>query len=321
MVDQILPSAETTGSSAAANSPAYSAQQLADIYMRCRGDFVGMDMEDATQGWNDNFLFDFLFYIGDPEQIDLAIEWINIAWVEKHHMFDTYDDVKDCQLTMQGFEFTNRLKDIRNMAIKKIEAKKKKDALLEKMLKGNTVTTAVSQPPTEEKAIETKPPQFVQQTLSYSEQDLASYRVLLSDLPKELSEIVVVSQEVFDVFVWQLNTDTWTIVEQNKKCYSDLLRFLSNFHYITKRDTTRDLFDKLLHRVLKGKEHAPSFVSSMNRRQETSKQNITRSYKCYASPLNEDRQERRELIRDSRPLEKSLQPVLEKMKEESQKGR
>jgi len=309
-----------SSSSAAAPKNIYSAKELADIYMKCRSEFLDMDMEEVTRGWNSNFIFDLFVYLEEKKLIELAAEWIKAAWEDKHHMLDSYDNLKDAQLTTQAVEFALRLKDIQKMALGKIEAKRKKEALIEKMLQSNVSTKleTITQPPIVSKAIETIPPQFNQQSMSANQEDIAYYRVLLTDLPKELSDIVVVSQEVFDMYVYQLNTDTWTLVEKNKGIYCDALRFLSNFYNITSRNTTREQYDLLLHKILKGKEEEGSYLSSMGRRKDTNGNNIKRSYQCYNSPLDNHKKERWQLIHDCQPLVESLQPVLNKMNEKSQ---
>lgn len=334
MVDQNLEITEKLGSSAAATPPTYSAQELADIYMKCRADFLEMDMELATCGWNNNYVFDFFYYIGDEEQIALSADWIVTAWKEKHHMLDTYESTKDVELEKQATEFACRVLDIQKMAMHKIKEEKRKNALKEKMLSGKktdsfsktettsqpvVIKTETHIPPTGE-ANETVPPRFGKQSMT-TEEEIASYQVLLTDLPEEISKKIIVSQEVFDVYVYQLNTDTWSIVEKKKGTYCDALRFLSNFYYITSRNTTREQFDTLLHHVIKGEEDTKSFVSSMGRRQDTTEQKLSRCYLCYASKdvNSKMKDEIWQLVKDCQQLEDSFQPVLAKMEAERQK--
>ena len=303
-------------SSAAAPPKTYSAEELARVYMISRADFLGLDLEVVTLNWNPNYIYDFLYHVRDLKHIDLAIEWLAYAWKDKHHLEDSFDNIKDKELVEQCGQFAALLNDIKHALIQRFENEKNKQSLMEKMLEecNNTTTTAEIEPvATCSEHFKTESPQFTQQTILQGIKDDKPCRILIEDLPENAKKCVVVSQAVFDIFVSQLNEDTWLIVEQNKGKYCDALRFVCAFHHIISRDTSRDAFDELLHAIVQKVKEAPSLMSSMGRRTDTTTMKISSSYKYYSSPISSHREKIWQLIDDCKPLEESLQPVLDAM--------
>ena len=163
-------------------------------------------------------------------------------------------------------------------------------------------------------ATQTKPPQFQPPQNDTPDDNIQKHHVLLTDLPVNLQRKVLVSQDVFDIFV----EDTWTIVNGDKTKYCDPLRFVCNFHNITCRDTSRNEFYNLLHLVIVDLNGKGSLHSSMSRCQNTSDKKIKRSYLCYSSAdVNKKmRDEIRPLYDAAQTIEQSLQPVIEAMEQE-----
>ena len=52
-----------------------SAEELARIYMDSRPVFLDMNMEEATNHWNLNYIYEFLYYVRQLPDIDLALNW------------------------------------------------------------------------------------------------------------------------------------------------------------------------------------------------------------------------------------------------------
>ena len=151
-------------------------------------------------------------------------------------------------------------------------------------------------------------------------QELASdndYHVELSSLPESIRNKILVSQEVFDVFVKQLNIDIWNTILTNKGKYCDPLRFLCIKHNIVSQNMEREDFDDFLHLVIRVLKNEPSLMSSIGRSKLTSSQKIKRSLACYDSPVKNHRDEVWQLIEDCKPLEEGLQPVYDAMKAEA----
>jgi hypothetical protein len=306
----------TNSSSAAAPLKTYSAEEFARVYMISRADFLGLDLEVITLNWSPNYIYDFLYHIRDLKHIDLAIEWLAYAWKDKHHFEDSYENIKNKELVEQCSRFVASLKDIKRTLIQRFENEKNKQALMEKMLEGynSTTTTAEIEPLVAcSDPIKTESPQFTQQTVPQGYPTNTAYNILIKNLPEEVQKCVIVSQPVFNILVKQLNEDTWCIVEKNKGKYCDALRFVCNCHHILSRNTTRGVFDDFLHAVVEKVKDAPSLMSSLSRRKDTSSSKINRSYMCYSSPVPSRREEVWQLINDCKPLEESLQPVLDAM--------
>ena len=221
---------------------------------------------------------------------------------------------------MKREEFNGNLDYIKNTIIERIKQEEKKKELREKLLKGYkrpTITGSSIHKSTKQKSTSTDAPKYPAAIQNQGDVH-PTLLVKLEDLPENIRNIVIVSQRVFDVFVKQLNEDTWSIVEKNKGYYCDPLRFLCNFHYITKRKTTREEFDSLLHVVVEKLKDEPSLLSSMGRSKLTNEKTIVRSYTCYANyeEAPNMKSEIWQLIEPCVILEESLQPVYDAMKEE-----
>jgi hypothetical protein len=307
-------------SSAAAPQISYSAKELAEMYMASRVDFMGLDLEVVTLNWNLNFIYDFLYCVRDIEAIDSISQWLVYSWVDKHHLEDTYDNQNNKELNEECSRFAAALKDIKRKLLQRFENERNKQSLVAKMLEGyhhnKMTTTTAKKASAPSESIHTNSPEFTQQTLTKSQDGDTPSPILIENLPKNVQKIILVSQSVFDVFVKQLNEDAWLIVEQEKGKYCDALRFLCNFYHITSRDTSREEFDDLLHAVVEAVKGKGSLVSSMGRCKYTTTKTISSSYKYYASPVHEHRKKIWQLINDCEPLEESLKPVIEAMKQE-----
>lgn len=157
----------------------------------------------------------------------------------------------------------------------------------------------------------TTPPAFAQNAVTGKD-----YHVDIASLPEYIQNKVLVSQKVFDVFIKQLNEDLWLTVVKEKTKLCGCLFFLSNFYYITARNTKPDEFDELLHRVIDALKGKGSITSSIRRRSETLESSIERSYKCYAcADVNKSmEQEIYKLRNDCKLLLDGFSPVLEAMK-------
>ena len=138
-------------------------------------------------------------------------------------------------------------------------------------------------------------------------------KISLDSLPDSVRSKILLSQDVFDVFVKQLNDDTWSIVNANKGSLCDALRFICIKRNIIARDTDRETFDSILHQIVFELKDTPSLLSSMKRRTDTSSNKLSRSIACYDSPIKRHQDEVWKLINDCKPLEESLQPVYEAM--------
>lgn len=288
----------------------YSAEDLAKIYMKSRPDFLGMDMEEATRGWNLNFIFDFLYYVRDLSDIDLAIEWLAEKWAEAHHLYESYSNIKDPKLVEEHRRFVLSLNDIKESLIGRFEAEKRKEALRAQMLMGYNTTTITDKTSKEcvpqNKSDETDSPHFESPDFS----GRPEYRHI-KDLPEDVQNILTFDDdETYTLFVNNMNEDTWLKVKDNKGKYLDRLRFVCNKFEITAKNTDRKQFDKLLHCIIPNLGEIGNLESAMKKQTDS---NNDANYKYYDSPVSFHRSKCYELCQVGAELEECLTPVLEKI--------
>ena len=271
----------------------YSAEELAKIYIKSRPDFLVLDMEEATSGWNLNFIFEFLYHVRNLSDIDLAINWLAEMWAEKYCMYDSYTNIKDPKLVENHQRFILSLKNIKESIISRFEAEERKEALRVQMLMGY------------KNSDKTDSPHFETSDSS----GLPEYH--LKDLPEDVQNILTFKDdETYTLFVKNMNEDTWPKVKTNKKKYLDRLRFVCNKYKITDKNTDRKQFDKMLHHIIPGLGEIGNLQSSMKKQKDS---NDDTNYKYYDSPELYHRNKCLELCQVGAELEECLSPVLEKI--------
>ena len=286
-----------------------SAEELARIYMESRPDFLGMNMEEATNHWNLNFIFDFLYHVNSLPDIDLAIEWLAEKWADINHLYITYYNIKDPKLVGEHKRFVLSLNDIKESLLRRFEAEERKEALRVQMLMGYNTTTATEVMPKEEaaqkKSNETDSPHFEESNSS----GLPEYHI--KDLPEDVRKILTFADdETYSLFVKNMKEDTWLKVNTNKGIYLDRLRFVCNKFGITAKNTKRKQFDKLLHYIIPNLGDVGNLESAMKKQKDS---NDDTNYKYYDSPVYSHRNKCSELCKVGAELEECLSPVLEKI--------
>ena len=307
---------ETKGGGTAAKKT-YSPEELAEMYKTSRPEFLIIDLEEVTLNWNPNYIFSFLKCVGNLPMIDDIIEWVIGVWEENSGLFSTYDN--KVSLAQSEAVFIATLKSIRGSVAEWLEKKARRQQLREKMLSGYlTDTTTIKPQDIVIEKTQTNKPKY--QPPSHHAQAVAEtkYRIRLEDLPETIRKKVMVSQQVFDVFVYQLNEDLWLTVQTNKTALCGCLFFLSNFYYITSRDMDAKDFALLLSHVVVALKGKGSVESSIRRRDETKESTIEQSYKNYAAADIDKNKEKKifQLRNDCMKLTDGFQPVLDAMKAE-----
>jgi hypothetical protein len=286
-----------------------SAEELARIYMKSRPDFLGMNMEEVTNHWNLNYIFEFLYHVRNLSDIDLALNWLAENWAETYHVYDTYSNIKDPKLVEEHQHFVLSLNDIKVSLTRRFEAEERKEALRVQMLMGYNTTTATEVMPKAntllENSDETGSPHF---EVSYS----SSYpEYHLKDLPEDIQKTLTFNDdETYSLFVNNMNEDTWLKVNTNKGKYLDRLRFVCNKFEITAKNTDRKQFDKLLHYIIPDLGEIGNLESAMKKQTDS---NNEANYKYYDSPLSNHRSKCYDLCKVGAELEECLSPVLEKI--------
>lgn len=286
-----------------------SAEELARIYMESRPDFLILDMEEATNHWNLNFIYEFLYHVNSLPDIDLAIEWLAEKWADAHNFYDTYYNIKDPKLVEEHKRFVLSLKDIKESLLRRFEAEERKEALRVQMLMGyNTTTTTevmAKEDAPQKKSNETDSPHFEESNSS----GLPEYHI--KDLPEDVRKILTFKDdETYSLFVKNMKEDTWLKVNTNKGIYLDRLRFVCNKFGITAKNTKRKQFDKLLHYIIPNLGDVGNLESAMKKQKDS---NDDTNYKYYDSPVYSHRNKCSELCKVGAELEECLSPVLEKI--------
>ena len=267
-----------------------------------------MDMEEATNRWNLNFIYEFLYHVRNLSDIDLAIEWLAESWAEAHHLYESYSNIKDPKLVEEHRRFVLSLNDIKESLIRCFEAEERKEALRVQMLMGYNTTTATEETSKEsqKRSDETDSPHFEKSSFS----GLPEYRHL-KDLPKDVQNILTFDDdETYTLFVNNMNEDTWLKVKPNKGKYLDRLRFVCNKFGITAKHTDRKQFDKLLHCIIPDLGEIGNLESAMKKQTDS---NNDANYQYYDSPKYYNRYKCNELCQVGAELEECLIPVLEKI--------
>lgn len=295
--------------SAVAVPETFSAEELAEMYMTSRSDFLGLDMEVATIQWNLNFIFDFLYHVRNLSDIDQVINWLEVMWEEKHFSNATYTTIKDPKLVEEQRRFDLSLKDIKETLIRRFEAEERKEALRVQMLMGYkepTTTEVISKGnQSQDRSDKTESPHFGVSDSSA----VPEYHI--EDLPEDVQKILTFTDdETYTLFVNNMNEVTWVKVEANKGKYLDRLRFVCNKYRITNKTTSRKQFDKLLHFIIPDLGTIGNLKSAMKKQSDS---NNKENYINYDSPLEYHRFKCYELCQVGAELEECLTPVLEKI--------
>lgn len=289
------------------------------MYKTSRPEFLIIDLEEVTLNWNPNYIFSFLKCVGNLPMIDDIIEWMFGVWEENNGLYNTYDN--NVTLAQSEALFIATLKSIRGSVAEWLEKKARRQQLREKMLSGYlTDTTTIKPQDIVTEKTQTNKPKY--QPPSHHAQAVAEtkYCIRLEDLPETIRKKVLVSQQVFDVFVYQLNEDLWLTVQTNKTALCGCLFFLSNFYRITSRNMDAKEFALLLSHVVVALKGKGSVESSIRRRDETKESTIKQSYKNYAAADIDKNKEKKifKLRNDCDELTDGFQPVLDAMKAEKE---
>ena len=284
-------------------------EELAWIYMKSRPDFLIMDMEEATNHWNLNYIYEFLYHVRKLSDIDLAINWLAEKWADTHHYYDTYYNLKDPKLVEEYQRFVLTLKDIKDSLLNRFEAEERKEALRVQMLMGYNTTTITEETTegnlSQNMSDETDSPLFKESNSS----GLPEYHI--KDLPEDVQKILTFDDdETYSLFVKNMNEDTWLKVKTNKGIYLDRLRFVCNKFEITAKHTDRKQFDKLLHCIIPDLGEIGNLESAMKKQTDS---NNDANYKYYDSPIPNHRSKCYDLCKVGAELEECLTPVLEKI--------
>lgn len=310
-------SGEPDSSAAISYDQTYSALELGEMMNHKPLDLLKLDIGYQTRWFDCNYIEEILSFVRKEADMKMLMTLIVQDWLKKiaeHHPHVAYRNPKTKEYVPYVEELNIKLDAIckrllaereqieHSNAFRKLFMQKYSDSTQTEILKETNPNVVVT----------TTPSTFNKPSVSTD-----GYHVELSSLPESIRNKILVSQEVFDILVDQLNIDIWNTILTNKGKYCDPLRFLCIKHDIFAENMEREDLDDFLHRVIRVLKNEPSLMSSIGRSKLTSSQKIKRSLACYDSPVKKHRDEVWQLIEDCKPLEEGLQPVYDAMKTEA----
>lgn len=317
MQDKILSySGEPDSSAASSYQHTYSALELGEMMNQQPLDLLKLDIGYQTRWFDCDYIEEILSYVRNEADMKMLMTLIVQDWRAKtagRHPRVAYRDAETKNNIPYVEDLEKKLDDICTRLLADREQIQQTSLFRRQfmeMYSGSTQSVGLKDAIPNIKTA-TNPPQFIPEEDSNS-----NYHTEISSLPESIRNKILVSQQVFDVFVEQLNTDIWNTILTNKGKYCDPLRFLCIKHEIVSSNMEREDFDILLHEVVGVLKNEPSLMSSMGRSKLTSSQKISRSLACYDSPIPRHKNEIWQLINDCKPLEEGLQPVYDAMKNE-----
>lgn len=298
-------SGKSNSSASITSENTYSAKELAEMYLTSRPSFLALnDLERHTLNWNQNYIFDMLYYIKDESTMDLLISWLTIRWEESHVFWESRDNAANGALHTEKIKFEKETNYTKELVLQKIASEKKKEELYQQMMTGYKQPTQTP-PKVQEIKDETEFPQFGKPNV------LPTPQYHIADLPQDVQHILTFSDdETYSLFVTTMREDTWLIVATNKQKYLDRLRFVCRKFNIIGKNTGRKEFDKLIHYVISDLGDIGNLESAMKKQTDS---NDDKNLKYYDSPIYNHRCKCKELCEVGYVLEESLTPVLEKI--------
>lgn len=293
----------------------YSAHELGDLMNNNPLALLDLDMGYQTNWYDCDFIEETMSFIRENADMLMFMTLVVNNWREqtiKLHSRVAYRDPKTKESVPYITDLELKLDEIHNRLLSDREQIKKVSAFREMFFRNYSCSPDANQRPASTPQINS--PKLTSSVRHFTtDKTEQPFTILLESLPKDIRSKILLNQSSFDVFVKQLNEDTWSIVDANRGLYCDALRFVCIKREIVARDTDRETFDTLLHLIVMELQNQPSLLSSMKRRTETSINKLSRSLKCYDSPLKKHKEEVWQLIKDCEPIETSLQPVYEAM--------
>ena len=303
MISHTLVTQEKQGGGTAAKKT-YSPEELAEVFITSRPDFFGINLAEATNDWSPTIIYSFLYKLREPDNINEAIDWLNIAWEKSHHLNESYELAFDEELNAAHDRFKALLHDIKGKLEERYKSEKREEELFTRMVGGYTQSTQSCNAHTPSNQNTTE--MIVHDA---GEQTLPEYH--MADLPEDVRNCFTFDDdETYSLFVNNMRNDTWLLVKGNKGKYLDRLRFVSNKFGITSKNTTRTEYDKLLHYVIPDLGDIGNLESAMKKQSDTT---VTQNYGNYDSPVYEHRYKCKDLIEVGLEIEECLTPVLEKI--------
>ena len=214
------------GSSAAESTKTYSAKELADVYKISRPEFFGLDLELISNGWDSDYIYEFLYNIKEVSLFDLIICWIIKCWETNRGYHKSYSNFK--KFREQHEQFCEKLSDIKNMLKETFEAEEAQRVLQEKMLEGYNMN-------------ETEAPDYFPSSSS------DDFQWHLHDLPKEVGNIILINDdETYNCFVEDLRGPVKNWVDKHNLKDWNVVKFTCMLNELVARDTPVAVFAKLL---------------------------------------------------------------------------
>ena len=272
-------------SSAAITPPkTFSAEELAKMFMTSRPDFLGMDMELATRSWDDEFIYQFLYFVREQPLIDLALEWIETAWKKKYFPLDNYCLATSITRNSAKQAFHTKLGLLESAVTQRLEDEYKEAELMKKMVAGyaenETVSGAAVATPKDNKQ--------------------AEYH--LADLPNDVArQILIDDDELFSEFVNTMKGAVSNWIDKHHLQDWNVVRFVCRLRGVVTRKCSMAVFGKLLEWMELGNQE-----NNMKQRTDA---NDTNALIAYDDPANKNPKFWR-LKKDGKQIESLLEDII-----------
>lgn len=246
-MDNIIINSHGDNADASLKSP-YSAQELAEIYLKSRHDFLTLDLEEVTCNWNSNYIFEFLYYIRDVNLFNVIIEWFLECWKKKHGFYMSFDRTINKDLVHELSELGEKLRLIKEKTIERFESEKHTEELRARLMAGyrqNETYTLVEHQGQVTESTVTQKPSFE----GYNQVVIPEYYI--SDLTEESQNILLVTDDqVFSELTDISRNLLWPWIKKNNLKSANVVRFIFRYKGFIARKTSVLKFTNLFNQMV-----------------------------------------------------------------------
>lgn len=252
----ISPSETEMKSGGAAAKKTYSPQELAELYMTSREDFLGLNLEEVTLNWNLNYIYDFLYLIREPETIDNIAGWLIIQWEKCHHVDMDYNLAFDKELKSKQTTFKDSLRVIFGRLVERYNREEREKELMAAMLAGYKPPTQTP-PSANTSNDQTDEPHYERPDESGAPQ----YHI--SSLTLESQKILLIKgDETYSQLVEICRVEIWPWIKKNSLKSANAVRFVFRYLGFLPRKCSVLKFTNLFNEMVPDAHLKPDTVGS-----------------------------------------------------------
>lgn len=279
--------------------PSYSAEELAEVLNTSPKTFMALDLRSQTNGWNLDYIYDFLYYIRDIEKIKLIVKMLISKWGRDMNVRGSFTNATDRTLIQKMHDFEDDMIRVEQLVFAKLEQEKADEQLFGQyeLLFCNPAET-VSQPPLMGDVNQTQIPAFETAEMSNAPQ----YH--LDDLPEDVRNSFLISNDkLYSEFVEIIKGPVKKWIDGHHLKDWNVVRFICRLRGITIRKVSMNIFGLFLEKI--GLENQ---LNNMKQRKDA---NNDERLNDYDDPRK--KQYFWQLKNDGDAIEKELQPIIEQL--------